>query len=69
MASFLRTSNTNAATVDIKAILAWLIANNRSKYAVFTDSYTLDQVQFGHEITTDSGTQAYVTPSFSVTSN
>ncbi len=69
VASFLRTSNTNAATVDIKAILAWLIANNRSKYAVFTDSYTLDQVQFGHEITTDSGTQAYVTPSFSVTSN
>jgi hypothetical protein len=69
VASFLRTSNTNTATVDIKAILSWLIANNHSKYAVFTASYTLDQVQFGHEITSDSGPQAYVTRSFSVTSN
>lgn len=69
VASFLRTSNTNVATVDIKAILSWLIANNHSKYAVFTASYTLDQLQFGHEITTDSGAQAYVTRSFSITSN
>lgn len=69
VASFLLPSNTGAATVDIKAILAWLIANNQSEYAVFDASYTLDQVQFGHEITSDSGTQAYVTKSFSVTSN
>jgi hypothetical protein len=69
VASFLRTSNTSTATVDIKAVLSWLIANNHSKYAVFTASYTLDQVQFGHEITSDSGAQAYVTRSFSVTSN
>jgi len=69
VASFVRTSNTTSGTVDIKAILAWLIANNHSSYGVFTASYTLDQVQFGHEITTDSGAQAYVLRSFSVASN
>jgi len=66
VASFVRTSNTTTGTVDIKAILTWLIANNHSSYGVFTASYTLDQVQFGHEITTDSGAQAYVLRSFSV---
>jgi hypothetical protein len=69
VASFLRTSTTSSGTVDIKAILAWLIANNTSSYAKFDASYTLDQVQFGHEITSDGATQAYVTKSFSVTSN
>lgn len=69
VASFVRTSITSSGSVDIKAILSWLIANNHSSYAVFTDSYTLDQVQFGTEITSDSGTGAYVTKSFSVTSN
>lgn len=69
VASFVRTSNTTSGTIDIKAILSWLIANNHSSYGVFTASYTLDQVQFGHEITTDTGTQAYVLRSFSVASN
>jgi len=69
VASFVRTSNTTSGSVDIKAILQWLIDNNHSSYGVFNASYTLDQVQFGTEITSDSGTQAYVTRSFSVTSN
>ena len=69
VASFLRTSNTTTATVDVKAILLWLIANNKSSHAVFDASYTLDQVQFGYEITSDAGTQAYVTKSFTVSSN
>ncbi|HWP06322.1 MAG TPA: hypothetical protein VNN72_11290 [Polyangiaceae bacterium] len=69
VASFVRTSITSSGSVDIKAILSWLIANNHSSYAVFTDSYTLDQVQFGTEISSDSGTGAYVTKSFAVTSN
>jgi hypothetical protein len=69
VASFLRTSNTTAGSIDIKAILQWLIDNNHSSYGVFNATYTLDQVQFGTEITSDSGIQAYVTRSFSVTSN
>jgi len=69
VASFVRTSPTSSGSVDIKAILSWLIANNHSSYAVFTASYTLDQVQFGHEISSDSGTRAYVTRSFAVSSN
>jgi hypothetical protein len=69
VASFLRTSNTSTASVDVKAILLWLIANNKSSHAVFDASYTLDQVQFGYEITSDAGTQAYVTKSFTISSN
>ena len=68
--SFVRTSNTNSGTVDIKAILDWIIANDHSQYGSFTSSATLDQVQFGFEITSDGGsTQLYMTNSFSVTSN
>jgi hypothetical protein len=69
VASFLRTSNTTSATVDVKAILLWLIANNKSSHAVFTASYTLDQVQFGYEITSDAAIQAYVTKKFAVSSD
>jgi hypothetical protein len=67
--SFLRTSNTNTGTIDIKAVLDWIIANNKSKYAVFTASWTLDQVQFGYEISSDGSAQSFVTNAFSVTSN
>jgi hypothetical protein len=67
--SFVRTSNTDSGTVDIKAILLWIIANDTTQYAVFTTSWTLDQVQFGFEITSDGSTQAFVTNSFSVTSS
>jgi hypothetical protein len=58
-----------AWSVDIKAILQWIIANNSTKYGAFTASWTLDQVQFGYKITSDGSTQAFVTNSFSVTSN
>ena len=65
--SFVRTSNTSAGNVDIKALLLWIIANATTRYGVFTSSWTLDQVQFGFEITSDGSTQAFVTNSFSVT--
>jgi Glycosyl hydrolase family 12. len=67
--SFVRTSNTNSNSVDILAILLWLVANNNTAYGVFTASWTLDQVQFGFQITSDGSTQAFVTNSFSVTSS
>jgi hypothetical protein len=67
--SLVRTSNTSSGTVDIKAILQWIIANDTTKYAVFTSSWTLDQVQFGFEITSDGTTQAFLVNGFSVTSS
>jgi hypothetical protein len=67
--SFLRTSNTSTGNVDIKALLLWIIANDTTHYGVFTSSWTLDQVQFGFEITSDGSTQAFVTNSFEVTSS
>lgn len=48
--SFLRTSNTNSGTVDIKAISQWL-ANN----SYFSSSVNLHQIQFGWEISQSSG--------------
>jgi hypothetical protein len=63
--SLLRTSNMNSGTVDIKAILDWIIANERS----FDASFTLDQVQFGFEIISDAGTESFTTTSFSVSSD
>lgn len=67
--SFVRDSNITSGTVDIKAILDWLIANNTTQFGVFTNSWTLDQVQWGFEITSDGTTQAFVNNSFSVTSS
>jgi hypothetical protein len=67
--SFVRANNTNAGSVDILAILLWTIANNNTAYAVFDTNWTLDQVQFGFPIASDGSTQAFVTNSFSVTSN
>ena len=63
--SFLRTSNTNSGAIDVKAVLNWIITNEKS----FTASWTLDQVQFGFEIISDSGTQSFITSSFSVSSS
>jgi hypothetical protein len=63
--SLLRTSNTTSGTVDIKAILDWIIANKKS----FTSSWSLDQVQFGFEITSDPGVQSFTVTSFSVSSS
>jgi hypothetical protein len=68
--SFVRTSNTTSATVDILAILKWLIANNTTQYGQFTSAWTLDQVQWGWEISSDGGeTQEFVNNCFSVSSN
>lgn len=67
--SFVRNGNVSTGTVDVRAILSWIIANNTTQYAVFTSSWTLDQVQFGFEITSDGGsTQPFVTNDYSVTS-
>jgi hypothetical protein len=63
--SLLRTTNTNSATVDIKAILNWLIVNQGS----FNSSWTLDQVQFGFEIVSDGSVQSFTCNSFSTTSS
>lgn len=66
--TFVRTSNTNSGSVNIKDILTWLTGNHTAN-GVFTSSWTLDLVQFGFEITSDGSTQAFVTNSYSVTSN
>jgi hypothetical protein len=63
--SLLRTANTTSGTVDIKAILNWIISNKGS----FTSSWSLDQVQFGFEITSDPGVQSFTVTSFSVSSS
>jgi hypothetical protein len=68
--TFVRTSNTESGSVDIKAILLWLIANPPPQYGVFTANWSLDQVQFGFQITSNANsTQAFVTNSYSVTSS
>ncbi len=62
--SFLATSKTNAATVDIKTVLRWI--NNKGWY----NNPTLSKVQFGWElITTPSGGGNYQVNSYSVTAN
>jgi hypothetical protein len=68
--SLVRTSNTTSDTVDILAVLKWLIANNPTQYGPFTSAWTLDQVQWGWEISSDEGeTQEFVNNCFSVSSN
>lgn len=63
--SLLRSANTTSGTVDIKAILDWIIKNKGS----FTSSWTLDQVQLGPEISSDGGdVQSFVVNAFSVSS-
>ncbi|SDT58383.1 glycoside hydrolase family 12 protein [Actinoplanes derwentensis] len=59
--SFVRTSNTNAGTVDIRAVLQWI--KNRGWYG----DVTLSQIQFGYEITSSSGGKDFVTNSYSAT--
>ena len=63
--SLLRTANTSSATVDIKAILNWIITNKGN----FQSSWTLYQVQFGPEIVADTGVQSFTCNSFSVSSS
>jgi hypothetical protein len=66
--TFVRTTDTNSGSVDILAILRWIIANYNTGRGGINYNWTLDQVQFGFDITSDGSTQAFVTNSFSVTS-
>jgi hypothetical protein len=59
--SFVRTSNTNAGTVDIRAIAQWIRARG------WFGDVTIGNVQLGYEITSAAGGKDFVTNSFSVT--
>jgi hypothetical protein len=61
--SFLRTSNTNSATVDARAILKWI----RTKG--WMGDVTLGNFQYGFEITSSSGGMNFTVNSYSVTFN
>jgi hypothetical protein len=64
------TANVTSGTIDIKGILDWLIANNTTQYGQFDSTWTLDQVQWGFEISGDGGsTQEFINNSFSVSSS
>jgi hypothetical protein len=58
--SFVRTSNTSAGSVDVKAVLSWI--NSRGWYS----NPTLGEIQFGWEITSASGGLNFVSNSFSI---
>jgi hypothetical protein len=63
------TANVTSGTIDVKGILDWLIANNTTQYGQFDNTWTLDQVQWGFEISGDAGsTQEFVNNCFSVSS-
>ena len=61
--SFLRTSNTNSGTVDIKAVMNWIRARG------WIGDATMNDVQFGFEITSSSGGMNFTSNSYSVTSS
>ena len=64
------TANVTSGTIDVKGILDWLIANNTTQYGKFDNTWTLDQVQWGFEISGDGGsTQEFVNNCFSVSSS
>ncbi len=58
--SFLRTSNTNSGSVDIKAVMNWI--KNRG----WMGDTTISDLQFGFEITSSSGGMNFTSNSFSV---
>lgn len=58
--SFLRTGNTNAGTIDIRAVVTWI--RNRGWFG----DVTIGDVQLGYEITSSAGGRDFVTNSFSV---
>ncbi|WDZ86193.1 glycoside hydrolase family 12 protein [Micromonospora cathayae] len=58
--SFVRTSNTNAGTVDIRAVCEWIRARG------WFGDVTIGAVQLGYEITSSAGGKDFVTNSFSV---
>jgi hypothetical protein len=61
--SFVRTSNTNAGSVDVKAVLNWIKARS------WFGDVTLGEVQFGFEITSSSGGLNFTTNSYSVSAS
>ncbi|UMP03368.1 GH12 family glycosyl hydrolase domain-containing protein [Amycolatopsis sp. EV170708-02-1] len=61
--SFLRTSDTNAGSVDVLAVLNWI--KNRGWYG----DVTVGEVQFGFEITSSSGGMNFSANSYSVSSS
>lgn len=61
--SFVRTSNTNSGSVDIKAVMNWI--KNRG----WIGDATMNEVQFGFEITSSSGGLNFTSNSYSVTSS
>ncbi len=64
------TANVTSGTIDVKGILDWLIANNTTQYGQFDNTWTLDQVQWGFEISGDGGsTQEFINNCFSVSSS
>lgn len=58
--SFLRRGNSNAGSVDIRAVLNWI--RNRGWFG----NVTIGNVQFGYEITSSSGGLNFTTNSYSV---
>ncbi len=58
--SFVRTSNTNSGTVNIKAISDWLRNNN------WFGDVNMHQIQFGFEITSSSGGLNFTVNSYSL---
>jgi hypothetical protein len=61
--SFVRTSNTNSGSVDVKAVLNWIKAKS------WFGDVTLGEVQFGFEITSSSGGLNFTTNSYSVSAS
>jgi hypothetical protein len=59
--SFLRQGNTNAATVDVRAVLNWIRSQG------WFGDVTVGEVQFGFEITSSSGGFDFASNSYSVT--
>ncbi|MBA8826351.1 hypothetical protein FHX42_003727 [Saccharopolyspora lacisalsi] len=62
--SFVRNGDANAGTVDIKAVLNWI-----ADRGWFSDDVSVQDVQFGFEITSSSGGLEFVSNSYSVTSS
>ncbi|WP_329046863.1 hypothetical protein OG738_32915 [Amycolatopsis sp. NBC_01488] len=61
--SFVRTSNTDAGTVDVLAVLNWIRAHG------WFGDVTLGEVQFGFEITSSAGGLNFTSNSYSVTTS
>ena len=59
--SFIRTGNTHAGTIDVRAVVTWI--RDRGWFG----DITVGDVQFGYEITSSAGGRDFVTNSFSVT--